>query len=115
MTHQAPEWQEPSGRAPATGIEHFENSRRATYVQRQYAIDNPPQLQTGGRDCRGMSASDASGSTITPLAGNGVHAGHFYSAMACSLRRRPKRSHFSTSTAPNAIAATPTMRSQDSP
>ncbi len=23
------------------GIDYFENSRRATYVQRQYAIDNP--------------------------------------------------------------------------
>ena len=23
------------------GIDYFENSRRATYVQQQYAIDNP--------------------------------------------------------------------------
>jgi hypothetical protein len=40
------------------GIDYFENSRRATYVQRQYAIDNP--LGWVGYDslCWGISASD---------------------------------------------------------
>ena len=27
------------------GIDYFENSQRATYVQRSYAIDNPLQFE----------------------------------------------------------------------
>src|SRR5512133_2116478 len=40
------------------GIDYFENSRRATYVQRQYAIDNPGGWIGYDSLCWGISASD---------------------------------------------------------
>jgi hypothetical protein len=40
------------------GIDYFENSRRATYVQRQYAIDNPHGWIGYDSLCWGISASD---------------------------------------------------------
>jgi len=40
------------------GIDYFENSRRATYVQRQYAIDNPYGWVGFDSLCWGISASD---------------------------------------------------------
>ena len=43
------------------GIDYFENSRRATYVQQQYAIDNPLKFAGYGRDCWGITASDGPG------------------------------------------------------
>ena len=45
----------------AKGIDYFENSRRATYVQQQYAIDNPLKFAGYGKDCWGISASDGPG------------------------------------------------------
>jgi hypothetical protein len=48
------------------GIDYFENSRRATYVQQQYAIDNPLKFRAYGRCCWGITASDGPGpDTIT--------------------------------------------------
>lgn len=43
------------------GIDYFENSRRATYVQRQYAIRNPRRLKGYGENCWGITASDGPG------------------------------------------------------
>lgn len=43
------------------GIDYFENSRRATFVQRQYAIDNPLNFDGYGENCWGLSASDGPG------------------------------------------------------
>lgn len=43
------------------GIDYFENSRRATYVQQQYAIHNPLQFRGYGRCCWGITASDGPG------------------------------------------------------
>ncbi|MEJ2595037.1 MAG: glucoamylase family protein [bacterium] len=40
------------------GIDYFENSRRATYVQRQYAIDNPKGWNGYDSLCWGVTASD---------------------------------------------------------
>lgn len=40
------------------GIDYFENSRRATYVQRQYAIDNPYGWSGYDSLCWGVTASD---------------------------------------------------------
>ena len=40
------------------GIDYFENSRRAAYVQRQYAIDNPHSWVGYDSLCWGISASD---------------------------------------------------------
>ena len=43
------------------GIDYFENSRRATLVQREYAIRNPGGFEHYGRDCWGITASDGPG------------------------------------------------------
>lgn len=40
------------------GIDYFENSRRATYAQRKYAIENPMGWKGYGADFWGLSASD---------------------------------------------------------
>ncbi len=42
-------------------IDYFENSRRATYVQQQYAINNPLKYAGYGRNCWGITASDGPG------------------------------------------------------
>ena len=43
------------------GIDYFENSRRATHVQRRYAIDNPSGFSGYGENCWGITASDGPG------------------------------------------------------
>ncbi|HWE48398.1 MAG TPA: glucoamylase family protein [Bryobacteraceae bacterium] len=43
------------------GIDYFENSRRATLVQQQYAIRNPRKWRHYGEHCWGITASDGPG------------------------------------------------------
>lgn len=43
------------------GLDYFENSRRATYVQREYAIRNPLEFALYDKDCWGITASDGLG------------------------------------------------------
>jgi hypothetical protein len=43
------------------GIDYFENSRRATFVQQQYAIRNPKQFKGYHEFCWGLTASDGPG------------------------------------------------------
>ena len=45
----------------AKGSDYFENSRRATLVQRQYAIDNPNRFRYYNAYCWGISAGDGPG------------------------------------------------------
>ena len=45
----------------AKDIDYFENSRRAAYIQRQYAIHNPHQFAGYGADCWGITATDGPG------------------------------------------------------
>ena len=40
------------------GIDYFENSRRATYAQRNYAIENPMRWRGYGENVWGLTASD---------------------------------------------------------
>ena len=51
------------------GIDYFENSRRATYVQREYAIDNPLKFAHYGRHCWGLTASEGPGPDTITVAG----------------------------------------------
>lgn len=44
-------------------LDYFENSRRATLVQREYAIRNPRGFAGYGPDCWGVTASDGPGPT----------------------------------------------------
>ena len=45
------------------GMDYFENSRRATYTQRRYAIANPRHWQAYGKNIWGISASDGPGAS----------------------------------------------------
>ena len=51
------------------GIDYFENSRRATYVQRCYAIDNPHKFEGYGESCWGITASEGPGPATLKLDG----------------------------------------------
>jgi len=47
-----------------TGFDYFENSRRATFVQRQYAIENPHKFDHYGPNNWGITASDGPGPAV---------------------------------------------------
>lgn len=51
------------------GIDYFENSRRATYIQQQYAIENPMKFAEYGECCWGITASDGPGPNTLKLHG----------------------------------------------
>lgn len=57
------------------GIDYFENSRRATYVQQQYAIDNPLKLAGYASCCWGITASEGPGPDTLKI--NGVERQFF--------------------------------------
>jgi hypothetical protein len=61
------------------GIDYFENSRRATYVQRAYAVRNPRRFDWYGDTWWGVTASDGPGNATrtvhgTPRRFYGYHA-----------------------------------------
>jgi hypothetical protein len=49
--------------------DYFENSRRATHVQRNYAIANPQGFAGYGENCWGITASDGPGPATRAIAG----------------------------------------------
>jgi hypothetical protein len=51
------------------GIDYFENSRRATYIQQQYAIDNPLKFAGYHDCCWGVTASEGPGPITIKLEG----------------------------------------------
>jgi len=51
------------------GIDYFENSRRATYVQQQYAIRNPREFKGYGETAWGITASDGPGPAVLKIDG----------------------------------------------
>lgn len=51
------------------GIDYFENSRRATHVQQQYAIRNPLEFVGYGQYFWGLTASDGPGQTVRMVQG----------------------------------------------
>ena len=51
------------------GIDYFENSRRATYVQQQYAIQNPHDYVGYGQHVWGLTASDGPGPKVRQVRG----------------------------------------------
>jgi hypothetical protein len=51
------------------GTDYFENTRRATHVQRQYAIDNPLKFNGCGPRCWGITASDGPGPDTVKIEG----------------------------------------------
>jgi hypothetical protein len=57
------------------GIDYFENSRRATYVQRSYAIDNPLKFEGYCHCLWGITASDGPGPVTLKV--NGIEREFF--------------------------------------
>lgn len=55
------------------GIDYFENSRRATYVQREYAIRNPRGFRGYGENAWGVTASDGPGPAEHTVDGEDRH------------------------------------------
>ena len=53
------------------GLDYFENSRRATYVQQKYAIQNPQNFAGYGEHCWGITASEGPGGKDKVLDKNG--------------------------------------------
>jgi hypothetical protein len=51
------------------GIDYFENSRRATYVQQRYAIENPRKFAGYAEHCWGITASEGPGPETLKLQG----------------------------------------------
>lgn len=57
------------------GIDYFENSRRATYAQQQYAIDNPLKFKGYGPHCWGITAGEGPGPATIKV--NGIERQFF--------------------------------------
>ncbi|HMG83041.1 MAG TPA: glucoamylase family protein [Ferruginibacter sp.] len=51
-----------------SGFDYFENSKRATHVHREYAIDNPMGFACYGPNCWGLTASDGPGPALLKIA-----------------------------------------------
>ena len=66
------------------GIDYFENSRRAAYAHRAYAIDNPMEWEGYGEDVWGLTASDGPQQTRQEYEGEEREFRH-YSARGVGL------------------------------
>ena len=66
------------------GIDYFENSRRATYAQRAYAIENPMDWKDYGENVWGLTASDGPQHTTQDYNGEQRQFRH-YSARGVGL------------------------------
>jgi hypothetical protein len=66
------------------GIDYFENSRRATYAQRSYAIENPMRWKDYGENVWGLTASDGAQRTTQDYQGEQREFRH-YSARGVGL------------------------------
>ena len=67
----------------ARGIDYFENSRRATYAQRAYAVANPSHWAGYGAALWGLTASDGPGD-LTATVGGQTRQFHGYWARGAS-------------------------------
>ncbi len=70
----------------AKGITYFENSRRATYIQQEYAVRNPNKFAGYGKYCWGITASDGPGPATHKI--NGVTR-KFFDYVARSIPNGP--------------------------
>jgi hypothetical protein len=68
------------------GIDYFENSRRATHIQQQYAVRNPLAFAGYGPNFWGLTASDGPGWTVRQL--SGVER-HFFGYLARGVPHGP--------------------------
>ncbi len=88
------------------GIDYFENSRRATYAQRAYAIDNPMKWRGYGENVWGLTACD--GPVDAKLTINGVERElHTYAARGAAAGEIRDDGTIAPTAAASAIAFAP--------
>jgi hypothetical protein len=68
------------------GLDYFENSRRATFVQQRYAMHNPKKFAGYGEWCWGITASEGPGPATLEV--DGVTR-HFFDYVARGVPRGP--------------------------
>jgi hypothetical protein len=68
------------------GLDYFENSRRATFVQQRYAMHNPKKFAGYGEWCWGITASEGPGPVTLEV--DGVTR-HFFDYVARGVPRGP--------------------------
>jgi len=68
----------------ARGLDYFENSRRATYAQRAYAVDNPNGFRDYGENIWGLTACIGPGGGKAPVAGREVQFHDYWARGASS-------------------------------
>ncbi|HEX6048370.1 MAG TPA: glucoamylase family protein, partial [Gemmatimonadaceae bacterium] len=61
----------------ARGSDYFENSRRATYVQRAYATRNPRRFVGYDAECWGLTACDGPGPAVRSINGGARRSWHY--------------------------------------
>jgi hypothetical protein len=66
------------------GIDYFENSRRATYAQRAYAIDNPGRFRDYGANVWGLTASNGPGGGKATIDGRTIQFRTYWARGASS-------------------------------
>jgi hypothetical protein len=66
------------------GLDYFENSRRATYSQRSYAIANPGHWTGYGKNVWGLTASNGPGGAVV-MGSDGVRTFYGYTARGAGL------------------------------
>jgi hypothetical protein len=69
----------------AHGLDYFENGRRATYAQRDYAIANPAHWKDYGADTWGLTACNGPGDITLNLPGRGERKFDGYTARGAGL------------------------------
>ena len=75
------------------GIDYFENTRRAVYAQRAYAIANPKGWYEYGANVWGFTACDGPGSCTSSTAAAGSRYFLDYSARGAGRSAHPRRRH----------------------
>ena len=68
------------------GIDYFENSRRASYIQQQYGIRNPKKFEGYNENCWGITASDGPGPATQKVNGKQIK---FYDYIARKIPNGP--------------------------
>lgn len=68
------------------GFDYFENSKRATFIQRQYAVENSKSFAHYGKNCWGLTAGDGPGPSRRTV--NGVKR-KFYDYIARGVPHGP--------------------------
>jgi len=68
------------------GLDYFENSRRATFIQQRYAIRNPKEFVAYDEHCWGITASDGPGPKTIKI--DGIER-HFFNYVARGVPHGP--------------------------